>query len=511
MNGVRKISLIRKFALLSIPLFAVATATSVFTWTLLRTNGGGLEKAVRAKELAFESRIQVGVMSDAIKSYMLDPTQDSELKRKKSADDKNVAVIEELGRIVESAEIQTLAAEMGEFDEQELNVSEDKVLELLRAGKTAEANEYFSKTYLPNRAKYDALSVKLLELVSNDATRKIRETQATTRQAALQIIGFLMIGVSCAIGLFLWVAFGLSKKLSHLAVVLAKSSDGIFEGSNSLAESSDQVASGATTTASALEETVASLEELTSIVKLNAANAHEAARLAKASDEAADAGESRIAKLNVSMTEIAETSKKIEEITGVIDDIAFQTNLLALNAAVEAARAGEQGKGFAVVAEAVRALAQKSGTAAHDISALISGSAAKIHEGKKQVEESSHTFSEIVSSIRKVSQLNTEISSASLEQSTGLEQIGRAMNDLDRASQSNASAAATAAEATRRMSAEADVLLSFTRDLTVMVEGGVSDITPETQAPVIKAEFGKVTSPSAKGANLKKTGSFDGF
>ncbi len=163
------------------------------------------------------------------------------------------------------------------------------------------------------------------------------------------------------------------------------------------------------------------------------------------------------------MTQISQSSKKIEEIIHVIDDIAFQTNLLALNAAVEAARAGEQGKGFAVVAEAVRALAQRSAASASDISTLIKESVTQIEDGSHTADQSGAVLTNIVSSIKKVADLNNEIAAASAEQTTGIQQISKAMNQLDQASQSNAASA----EEIAATSGEINNLAVTAHDLTL--------------------------------------------
>lgn len=183
--------------------------------------------------------------------------------------------------------------------------------------------------------------------------------------------------------------------------------------------------------AGSMQETVASLEQLNSMVKMNSNHASQAAELSRNSKQTAEMGVHEIQFLIESMTSISESSKKIEEIIHVIDDIAFQTNLLALNAAVEAARAGEHGKGFAVVADAVRSLAHRSSSAAKDISSLIKESVEKVEHGSATASKSSTVLNDIMNSVTKVSQLNQEISSASLEQTAGLDQISKAMNQMD--------------------------------------------------------------------------------
>lgn len=227
---------------------------------------------------------------------------------------------------------------------------------------------------------------------------------------------------------------GLSTQLEESSGQVARSVEQLNTAGSSLSQSSSQAASS-------LQQTVASLEELSSTVEMNSNNAQKAAELSGTSRVSAEAGQQEILKLIESMKSISDSSKKIEEIISVIDDIAFQTNLLALNAAVEAARAGEQGKGFAVVADAVRTLAQRSASSAKDISTLIQDSVSKIQEGSQIADESGLVLSKIVDSIKQVADLNTEISTASTEQSTGIKQISMAMNQLDQAVQSNASSA----------------------------------------------------------------------
>lgn len=174
------------------------------------------------------------------------------------------------------------------------------------------------------------------------------------------------------------------------------------------------------------------------MVRLNSENASSARTISENATSVAKAGEAQVQTLVSSMKDVAESAKKIEEITGVIDDIAFQTNLLALNASVEAARAGEHGKGFAVVADAVRALAQKSATSAKEISVLISQSVEQINSSYNFAVKSGETLHTIVQESEKVSTLNVEIANASTEQSAGIAQIGRAVHDLDKVTQNNA-------------------------------------------------------------------------
>ncbi len=205
-----------------------------------------------------------------------------------------------------------------------------------------------------------------------------------------------------------------------------------------LSTGTEQISGAAQEQASSLEETAASMEELTGTVKQNADNARQASQLAVESRDTAERGGQVVASAVASMDEITRASERISEIISVIDEIAFQTNLLALNAAVEAARAGEQGRGFAVVAAEVRNLAQRSAAAAKEIKALIHDSVQKVRTGASLVNQSGQTFKEIVASVKRVTEIIAEIAAASTEQSQGIEQVNKAIVQMDRLVQSSA-------------------------------------------------------------------------
>ncbi len=207
--------------------------------------------------------------------------------------------------------------------------------------------------------------------------------------------------------------------------------------------------------ASSLEETASSMEEMTSTVKQNADNARQANQLAAGAREQAEKGGEVVGAAVSAMGEINQASKKIADIIGVIDEIAFQTNLLALNAAVEAARAGEQGRGFAVVAAEVRNLAQRSAAAAKEIKGLIKDSVEKVEEGTRLVDASGRTLEEIVAAVKKVSDIVAEIAAASQEQSVGIEQVNKAIMQLDEATQQNAALVEETAAASQSMDEQA--------------------------------------------------------
>ncbi len=210
--------------------------------------------------------------------------------------------------------------------------------------------------------------------------------------------------------------------------------------------------------AASLEQTASSMEEMTSTVKQNANNAAEANKLASAARLQAEQGGRVVAEAVGAMTSINEASAKIANIIGVIDEIAFQTNLLALNAAVEAARAGEQGRGFAVVATEVRTLASRSAAAAKEIKGLIEDSVSRVDHGSRLVGQSGQSLSDIVSAVKKSSDIVAEIAAACEEQARGIDQVNKAITSLDHVTQQNAALVEEAASAAESLSEEAQHL-----------------------------------------------------
>ena len=254
--------------------------------------------------------------------------------------------------------------------------------------------------------------------------------------------------------------------LKEMNESLVKIVSEVRTGTQTIATASGQIASGnqdlssrTEEQASSLEQTAASMEELTSTVKQNADNARQANQLAVTASEVAVKGGAVVSQVVHTMGSINASSKKIVDIIGVIDGIAFQTNILALNAAVEAARAGEQGRGFAVVASEVRSLAQRSAAAAKEIKTLIGDSVEKVEEGSKQVAEAGRTMEEIVGSVRRVTDIMGEITAASQEQTSGIEQINQAIVQMDQVTQQNAALVEEASAAAQSLQEQAGSLV----------------------------------------------------
>ena len=266
----------------------------------------------------------------------------------------------------------------------------------------------------------------------------------------------------------------------------------IRHGTETLATETKEIAAGnldlsarTEQQASSLEQTASAMEEMTSTVKENAANAEQANALAHTAAEVAIKGGSVVAEVVNTMDSINQSSKKIADIISVIDGIAFQTNILALNAAVEAARAGEQGRGFAVVASEVRNLAQRSSAAAREIKTLIEDSVGKVQSGSKLVAHAGATMDEVVSSIQRVDNIMGEISSASREQSIGIEQVNQAIAQMDQVTQQNAALveeAAASAESLQNQTTELNNVVSI-----FTIKSGSHGSTDEAQEMVMKA------------------------
>nr|WP_308446609.1 methyl-accepting chemotaxis protein [Vogesella aquatica] len=285
-------------------------------------------------------------------------------------------------------------------------------------------------------------------------------------------------------------------RLKEIVGNIKESTDAINTAAQEISAGNINLSSRTEQQAASLEETASSMEEITSTVKQNAENSRKANSLAVGASDIASRGGVVVGKVVSTMNEINESATKIVDIISVIDGIAFQTNILALNAAVEAARAGEQGRGFAVVASEVRNLAQRSAAAAKEIKGLIGDSVEKVESGTRLVDEAGRTMEEIVSSIRRVTDIMSEISAASIEQSSGIEQVNLAVSQMDENTQKNAALVEEAAAAAESLEEQASNLRDAVAIFKLDQFGSVASqrkkpqasvLVPQAAAPVRKA------------------------
>ena len=411
--------------------------------------------------------------------------------------------INELQREVESLLQDVQAVALFKDAEQKrqvfLKIRQD-VAKLKEGGDGAAANAMLESTMLPAQNAYIAAMESLRDFYSAEVARDAEAAAQSARSGRELLLGFCLAGVLLALVASWLIARSITRPVDQAVQAARRVADGdlsveldtsgrdemaqllraladmtgglrklvgdVAQGARTVADTSTQIAQGnadlsqrTEEQASTLEETASSMEELTSTVGQNAGNARVANELAASAAAVAREGGVAVAQVVSTMNGISASSKKIADIIGVIDGIAFQTNILALNAAVEAARAGDQGRGFAVVAAEVRTLAQRSAQAAKEIKGLIGDSVAQVDAGTGQVDLAGRKMQDIVESVTKVSELIAEIASASQEQSSGIEQVNTAITQMDQVVQQNASLVEEAAAATESMKGEATALL----------------------------------------------------
>ena len=374
-----------------------------------------------------------------------------------------------------------------------------------------------------------ALTLLLGAVLAGLLTRRlVRQLGAEPHEAASLAQSIAAGDLSARIDLKPGDTTSLMAQLKAMQENLAKTVSGVRQNAEGVATASAQIAQGnqdlssrTEEQASALEETAASMEQLSSTVKQNADNAKQANQLALGASTVAIKGGKVVAQVVETMKGINDSSKKIADIISVIDGIAFQTNILALNAAVEAARAGEQGRGFAVVASEVRSLAGRSADAAKEIKSLITASVERVEQGTALVDQAGTTMSEVVSSIRRVTDIMGEISAASTEQSAGVAQVGEAVAQMDQATQQNAALVEESAAAAESLRGQAQQLVQAVA-VFKLTHGEVvhhaaaapapSHAAVERRAPdraknVTRPKFGaKAPAPAAEPAPAKKAG-----
>jgi methyl-accepting chemotaxis protein len=404
-------------------------------------------------------------------------------------------------------------------------VARDGALKARAAGDNEQALKILDEAFTPQAKVYQDMLHEMLLLERSDIDATARAIDATASQSTMLIT--ILTACAVALGLvFSWLlTIGITRPIRQ-AVELAETVAGgdltrtieatsndetgallralanmnnslvgivteVRTGTDSITTASSEISAGnhdlsarTEQQASSLEETAASMEELTSTVKQNADNARQANGLANTASDVAIQGGAVVGQVIVTMGSINESSRKIVDIIGVIDGIAFQTNILALNAAVEAARAGEQGRGFAVVASEVRTLAQRSAAAAKEIKTLIGNSVDQVDAGAKLVDQAGATMEQVVASIRRVTDIMGEITIASAEQTQGIEQVNQAIAEMDQVTQQNAALVEESAAAAESMQQQAGRLAEV---VTVFkLAGGSAAQAPARAEPLLR-------------------------
>ncbi len=520
-----------------------------------------------------QAKDNLNLVARAVRNIALTNDEHDMLAEKKRIEDaraRNTEVLKSLKESIRSEQGRALLQKIDEI-RTPYNAATDKSIALGLANRNEEARDVLIKENRPLQAAYFKTLEELSALQKesmNESARKVQGiatstgvlmliiatvaalagaviawalTRSITRQlggepdyasnVAREIAaGNLAVDVRVPAGDQSSLLANMKTMRDSLAQVVAR----VRSGSESVASASTQIAEGnndlsgrTEEQASALEETAASMEELSSTVKQNADNARQANQLAQSASTVAVKGGEVVAQVVDTMSGINASSKKIADIINVIDGIAFQTNILALNAAVEAARAGEQGRGFAVVAGEVRNLAQRSAEAAKEIKALITDSVGRVEQGTVLVDQAGATMNEVVTAIRRVTDIMGEISAASAEQSAGVAQVGEAVVQMDQATQQNAAlveemAAAAGslntqaqelvqAVAVFRLAQGADTAVAVSRVATRNTDAaGKAYSGPERRSPQRATNVARIhTQPAAASKPAAKTGTDD--
>jgi methyl-accepting chemotaxis protein len=376
----------------------------------------------------------------------------------------------------------------------------DRVIVLARANKDAEALKLLLEQASPKVAAWQAVLHENEELQRKNNEDSLQAAHSADTRSEITIISLTLLAITLSSVIAWWITRSITRPVGRAVEIATRIRDGDLTGAieaegrdemgrmletmremqtslvkvvgqvrgnaDSVATASAQIAQGnadlsqrTEEQASSLQQTAATMEQLGTTVRQNADNAQQANQLAQGASAVAIKGGEVVGQVVQTMKGISEASKKIAEIIATIDGIAFQTNILALNAAVEAARAGEQGRGFAVVAGEVRSLAQRSAEAAKEIKSLITASVERVDQGTALVDQAGHTMDEVVASIKRVTDIVGEISSASVEQSSGVGQVGEAIGQMDQVTQQNAALVEESAAAAESLKGQAGALV----------------------------------------------------
>lgn len=493
-----------------------------FSINMLRQINEGTKEVVSDRlpkvQVSYKLNLEINDIAIALRNMMLtDKKEDMQkqvdfiMERRKGIGES----LDEMKATLRRDQAKAILAKLIDAD-RKYTEGQDKLIKLVTAGALDEAKALLTNELRPLLVDYKSMLTEMISLqvqFAKDAGMTAEKTYADTRNLMI-MLGIVILILAASVGYWITVSITrpvakalklantvasgdltsrievestdemgeLLQALKQMNESLVRTVNSVKAGTDTIATASGQIASGnadlssrTEEQASSLEETASSMEELTSTVKQNADNARQANSLAVSASEVASKGGAVVTLVVDTMGAINESSKKIADIIGVIDGIAFQTNILALNAAVEAARAGEQGRGFAVVASEVRNLAQRSAAAAKEIKTLIGDSVEKVDAGGKLVNQAGATMHEIVESVKRVTDIMAEIMAASDEQTAGIEQINQAIAQMDQVTQQNAALVEEAAAASEAMQEQAGNLAQVVS--VFKVDGAQANIT----------------------------------
>ena len=463
----------------------------------------------------------------------------------------NAELIEKLTPLILSPKGLELFGQLKSFREP-YALSRAELVKTLRSGKVDDATDYLLNQFQKPQLDYFHAAEALIKYQEDLMRTDSAQMEADISNAVALTAGLTLVALGIALLISVFITRSITAPVSQAVEIATSVSQGnlstsievhgtdetgqlltalknmqtelvrlvrhVRQSSNTVANASAEIAQGnqdlsarTSSQASTLEETAATMEELSSQVKNNADNARQANQMAASASSVAARGGEVVGRVVDTMKEINESSRKIADIIGVIDSIAFQTNILALNAAVEDARAGEQGRGFAVVASEVRSLAGRSAAAAKEIKTLINTSVERVEHGAALVDDAGTTMTEVVSSIRRVSDLVGEISSASDEQAAGAAQIGEAVTEMDQVTQQNAALVEEMAAAASSLKGQAHDLVEVVSVFELDAQSAINaNLKPHTVASMGSADATQVDyksntklSPSRTSIQLK--------
>ena len=515
----RQLSITKRFQFLIFALFGLGIVIAgIGGYSLLSLNRAmsSLATSTRLNELAVQSMVAAKEMQSDMRGYLLNPSDPNLLKRKIDADEENEKIVTEMKTLTSDPELAKIFDEQSTFDAKELNPREDRVAELIKSRQFEEARHAYVSELIPLQSKFDDLGTTLVKKTDAAAEHAIAAARSDIIRLTTTLVVIAVLGIAAlAVGVLISVR-SVIEALKKLVRVLSAGADQVASAATEISATSEELSSAANEQAASIQETASSVDEVNAMVKKNAENAEESGQAVHQSQDSANKGKEVVQDMIAAMgqidsanaqimTQIDQSNQQIQEIvkviseiadkTKVINDIVFQTKLLSFNASIEAARAGEQGKGFAVVAEEVGNLAHMSGNAANEIADMLDHSIRKVEsivsetktnvekliaDGKSKVEtgtgvarKTAQVLDEIVDSVSSVARMVAEISNASRQQAQGIEEITKAVGQIDAVTQQNAAASQQASSAAQSLSKEADLLRSGVNDLVTLI--GVND------------------------------------